>query len=171
MEPFVYILGTSHRYQFRDSGIRISEHQRFDKMIRQYVKDLDICGIAEECNHEALANLGIQKSSVEDIAAKLSLPHHYCDPDMKTRNSLGIYQENRIRALAHLHDEELSEEVIQRRTRESLIRREHYWANELKALNIWPVLFVCGANHAQSFATVLDIHGLIGVIKEQDWGA
>ena len=39
-------------------------------------------------------------------------------------------------------------------------KRERCWLEELRSLNVWPVVFVCGAYHVECFRQLLESEGL-----------
>ncbi len=169
MEYRVIIIGTDHRYQRRDVELDNRAHELFTLLLRNLASEHGVRGIAEECNLAALAEYDVEESTVEAIARDLKVPHRYCDPDRRERAALGISQENDIRA-GHILDN-VSEEQIQSEIQDSLRRREVYWLQQVNDFDLWPVLFVCGADHVQSFASLLKSQGHTVVIAEHDWGA
>jgi hypothetical protein len=86
------------------------------------------------------------------------------------RSNLDIQQENDIRASTWSESEPLDELEIQERIKESMRAREHYWLEQILALDTWPVLFVCGANHSRSFCELLQTKDIGGVLVAADWG-
>jgi hypothetical protein len=61
------------------------------------------------------------------------------------------------------------EEQIEAAVRASHQKRETFWLRQLLALDVWPALFVCGANHVRHFAELLEEHGINASIAELDW--
>lgn len=166
MKRVAYIVGTNHKFQFCDPEIDASRHQIFSETLSGLISDNGISGLAEECNIQALNEQKCQASSVQILAVNRELPHRYCDPDRDARDKRGILQENAIRASAFMKDE--TEDQIQEMIKKSYLKRESYWADELLNFNVWPVLFVCGANHVKSFVSVLDQHGVKGIVCNED---
>ena len=76
------------------------------------------------------------------IARAAGLPHRYCDPDPEIQKQLSI---------------------------DSNEQREKYWIQELMLLNVFPVLFVLGTDHIDSFKLLLREHRLTPFIVARDW--
>lgn len=169
MTRTVLIIGTDHRFQTRSPDFAETQHEQFSAFLSATASANGVVALAEEHNIAALAESNIVESTVKATARALGLKHRYCDPDKKKRVDLGILQENEIRVSAFPNW--LSEAEVQQRFEESMRAREAYWLSELIDFNSWPVLFVCGANHALSFLDLLRAHAFDGVIVSQDWGA
>src|SRR5206468_12782714 len=128
-------VGTSHSIQL---GIGVSGEVtgKFRAFLERVCLTQGVCAVAEEMNAEALAERNCSSSIPQQLAASLNLQHRFCDPNRCERA---------IRAKALLSD--LPEAEISSRVAESYQKREQYWLGHLRALNCWPVLFVCGADH------------------------
>ena len=119
--------------------------------------------------HQALAEANIKESVPQHIAQSLELYHRHCDPDRETRMMLGIRQENDIRADGFLQS--WAEEIIQEKIEASHCIREQYWLQQLIAFDVWPVLFVCGADHSLALHSLMLKHGVQAQLIAIDWGA
>jgi len=73
---------------------------------------------------------------------KIGLPHCYCDPDAATQTQLNITEDP---------------------------QREQYWINELTRFDTFPVLFILGSDHVESFNTLLVECGFQPFIVERNW--
>ena len=169
MTGTVLVLGTDHRFQRRSPEFTERQHQRFAAFVSATARKGRVVALAEEYSTEALAEANVAQSTIEVIARELGLQHRYCDPDMKTRARLGMLQENQIRMSAF--PDKLAAAEVQRRFEESVRAREQFWLLELVALDAWPVLFVCGANHSLSFVELLRVNKVDTVLVAQGWGA
>lgn len=159
----VVLLGTSHKYQYpRNPG-----SEKFRRFVEHACSAHAIRLIAEEMNKDALAEKEAEQSLCYGIAGSLSLGHMYCDPDQTQRANLRIQSENHIRISGWLGN--WGEETIEREVRNSHSIRERYWLHQLAGLHSWPVLFICGANHIESFSRVLAAGGMSPVVLAQDW--
>ena len=78
------------------------------------------------------------------LATAVDLPHRYCDPDAETQKALNITLDS---------------------------ERENYWIKELIAFDTFPVLFVLGACHVDSFERLLSDSGFQPFIIARDWKA
>lgn len=168
MSHTVLIVGTDHRFQTRSPDFTEPRHRRFAAYVLDTVKANGVAALAEENNHQALAEADVSESTIQTIARELGLKHRYCDPDTKTRTELGIRQENQIRI--SVFPKQLTEAEVQQRLDESMRARERYWLSELVEFNVWPVLFVCGAEHSSPFLNLLRKNNFDAVLVAQDWG-
>lgn len=168
MSRIVHVLGTDHRYQMSDADFTDAQHNAFVQFVAETCRAYGICVIAEENNPQALVEASIEESVLQRIAHTLGLTHQHCDPDRVTRTKLGILQENGIRARAFL--ERWSERVVQEKLEASHHLREQYWLQQIIALNMWPVLFVCGADHSTSLLSLLSEHDVQVELVASDWG-
>jgi hypothetical protein len=103
------------------------------------------------------------------LASDAKMAHRFCDPNREERARLGIRQENDIRIQAWLSNSKLSEFEILAQVVESHARRERHWLERLNDFNVWPVLFVCGADHITSFRQLLDQQGIAAHVAAEDW--
>lgn len=168
MTSVIHILGTDHRFQTKSSDFSSESHEAFSMFVRELVAQHRILAIAEECHPQALAEVGVERSVPECVARELGIAHRHCDPDKKTRVSLGILQENDIRISQF--PKKLSEVEVQERVKSSHRTREEFWLHQLLDINTWPALFVCGANDVESFTGVLRNSGLQPEIAARNWG-
>ncbi len=169
MSRRVFVLGTDHRFQKRSIEFTELQHQQFALYVKKTAKENGVAALAEENNPQALKEARIAESTVQVFALELGLKHRHCDPDGKTRNELGIHQENDI--IVSQYPNELSEKTIQQQVQESLRARERYWLLQLLEFNTWPVLFICGANHSLPFLNLLGQEDFDAVLIAEDWGA
>jgi hypothetical protein len=159
----VVLLGTSHRYQYADDP----SSAQFTQLINGICDTHSICVIGEEMSAEALQQKQASKSTCEVIANARSLAHKYCDPDNDKRSQLAIRGETEIRLEGFFNN--WNKKQIEAAVRASHQIRETYWLQQLVALDLWPALFVCGANHVSEFARLLTSHGMNVHIANADW--
>jgi hypothetical protein len=162
----VIVVGTSHSIQLGSSTL---DSQTFREFLEELCGAQGVRAVAEELNHEALCERECTASIPMQTAASLRLQHCLCDPDRSQRAQLGICQENDIRAQGFLGN--WSKAEISRAILVENAKRERYWLEQLRSLNVWPVLFVCGANHAGSFKTLLNREGLLAHVAAKDWAS
>jgi hypothetical protein len=125
--------------------------------------------LAEEYSTQALEEQGISETTVETLASHLGIAHSYCDLDRDTRHSLGIPHESEIRMKGFCKG--WTEEEISHRIRQFHRARERFWLERLLVTGLWPVLFVCGADHATHFADLLRSKGFDASVIEEQWSA
>lgn len=157
----VIVVGTSHTIQTTDLA--------FQPFLESLCRQFDIRAVAEELNKEALDERSCTASIPMQVASVLQIPHRFCDPNRMERAKLGIQQENDIRISAF--PSTLPESEVARRVAESHKKREGYWLEQLRSLNLWPVLFVCGADHVASFCNLPNYEGIIPHVAAEDWAS
>jgi hypothetical protein len=157
----VIVFGTSHTIQTADLKLK--------PFLESLCQKFKVHAVAEEMNEEALAEKGCTTSIPMQVASALQIPHRFCDPNRMERVRLEIRQENDIRISAF--PSTLPESEVATRVAESHAKRERYWLEQLRSLNFWPVLFVCGAEHVASFRHLLKQEGIVAHIAAKDWAS
>lgn len=157
----IILIGTSHPIQIADLGLKSYLEGLWQKF--------NVRAVAEEMNQEALVENSCVASIPMQVASALRIPHRFCDPNMTQRAELNILQENGIRIL--IRRSKLPESEVAKRLEESYAKRERYWLEQLRDLNLWPVLFVCGADHVASFCKLLEQEIIVVHIAATDWTA
>jgi hypothetical protein len=123
--------------------------------------------IAEEMNADALSEKRVTTSLGMELAKERSLVHRMVDPGKVTRAKLGIAQDNDIGISAWMHGLSSSETAAQ--VQAEHVKRERYWLERLQDMDTWPVLLICGANHVQSFSTLLTSCSIETCTEADDW--
>jgi hypothetical protein len=170
-EPLIYLIGVNHAVQFKSAGsqmfgesVRVWEkREAFKAHVAEMIDKLDIEILAEEFSQEAkregdaqeeeairervAAELGTApaplnwKTVLEQFSEAKRIGHRFCDPDSKERKALGI-------------------EVDPKKETESDWRkREQVWLTRVLDCKDRRVLFVCGDNHYDAFAQLLESNG------------
>jgi len=132
-------------------------------------REFRVRAIAEELSEEALLEANCASSIAMQVATVMGIDYRFCDPNRTERARLKIEQENDIRAKAFLASPEWSESEIAARVADTHAKRERFWIKQLCELDLWPALFVCGANHVTSFSDQLASQNFVVHIAVQDW--
>jgi hypothetical protein len=143
-ERRVFLFGTRHTLQIWPENAPPDGPAALARQLEKIIAKHGIREIAKEMNAEAL---GGRKSVCSEIAAARGLKHLLCDPNHERRRELGIVADTP-------------------RDRE---KREAEWLRRLVDQPLNPVLFVCGANHVESFAELCRDHGWYVAVIEKDW--
>jgi hypothetical protein len=165
MRRAVYIIGTGHDIQYG----RSHPDERFYDLLVEACQAHAIQVVAEEAPEDVR---DITQTVPARVAKSLGLHPLPCDPDKKMRKQLGIVNRSDLRAnkfraapeVTPMFDAADCAEI----NRSDRIR-EGYWIDRLLELDVWPVLFVCGALHSLSLCIALQERGLEGLIAEEDW--
>ena len=144
----IYMVGVDHQVQ-HNGPTMIPEREKaisdFYHFLEATAKELRISLMAEEFNEDALEISLATKSTVQQIAKRLGLKHKYCDPTRNTRTQLGIHNDRDL--------------------------REEYWLSCLNdAVEAERILFVCGADHLDTFSQKLTHKGLPVIILPEQFG-
>lgn len=170
----VLLIGTHHTYQYgvgSTYGVvcTAEDESAFRHLIQSTAARFTVHGLAEEMNDDGLAEHSVSKSVLQLQAAALGLPHCFCEPGRAERTALGIRQENDVRFQGWMSN--WSDEEVTRHLLGEFRKRETVWCDRLLSFDKWPVLFVCGANHVESFSSLLAERGLSVEVLESCWEA
>jgi predicted XRE-type DNA-binding protein len=157
----IIIVGTSHTIQTTELKLKV--------FLEELCRKFSVRAVAEEMFEEALAEKDCAESIPMQVADALQIEHKFCDPNMSKRTELGIFQENQIRVQNWISNSQLSESEIAELVIVSHGKREQYWLEQLRSLNVWPVLFICGSNHVTSFHKLIEQQGFVAHIAADDW--
>ena len=112
------------------------------------------------------------KSVAQKVAAQLGLKEPlFCDPDSEQRKLLGIEDEGEIE-LKRDYDRSISDDEAQQRIRVSRTKRELCWLEQLQkkvSESEYPVLFICGAKHVDTFSKLLEENDFNVICICKDW--
>ena len=140
----IFILGTFHSLQRGLKDAPEGTYGEFQRMVRHAAQHHSVRTIGEEMSVMAL---GETVSLPKKIAAELDVSHKFCDPDKNERLSLGL-------------------PVVD--CPSTWAGREAEWLNRLQFVE-FPVLFICGAEHVDSFEKKCAAHGIVATVLERDW--
>ncbi len=169
----IHLIGTSHRYQVRQSDAD-PPCEVFRSLVLTAVRAHAVSLIAEEMSLEAVQERGAKASVCREVADELQLPHCYCDANRAERAVLGAEDEQAIwhrlsfaahRGITHAEIDQLAAPLI----RASHDKREYLWLQRLDREGRFPSLFVCGANHVDTFSALLERQGMRVNVLYRDW--
>jgi len=166
MKPAIVIIGTGHRIQAGHAKYSIEQHQRFRELLEQTYKKYRIKLIAEEMSADVLSDYGVTETIGRQVAISKGIQHNYIDLTAQQRFKFGI---DRL----SLHQTGLSAKLtepqfaaLERFTGEL---RECIWLTRILAINIWPTLFVCGANHGPRVEHLFNSVGKLAILEVNDY--
>jgi hypothetical protein len=169
----IILVGTDHNFQRPVNGKHTEGIAQFRIRIQELCLQYHLAAIAEEMSVSALAEYNLTESVAQQVCALLSLRHQFSDPPSREeRYKLGIRQDNDIRAEHLLSDstqEQIEADVLARGRVPSDRIREQFWLSRVQELDVWPLLFICGANHFTSFSALLKENGIQVVEAHTDW--
>jgi hypothetical protein len=148
----IHIIGTRHSLQCWSDAIRngvdcdadSATVERFEHYLQEVAGMLHATVIAEELSQENVEQRQGGASVAKQVADRMGLRHLFCDANRRERESLGI----------STHD-----------------ARECVWVSRIQPLlpNNISMVFVCGADHSQTFKATLENCGLHVRVHCDDW--
>jgi len=173
-EPLLYLIGVNHAVQFKPAMSQMfsesesvqKKREAFKAHVAEMIDKLDIEVLAEEFGDEGKKESEISEF-VKDFAKAVHEPfdwetsrqqfdwetelqkfnkakdieHRFCDPDSSERKTLGI------------------EVDPKKQTESDWRKREQVWLSRIADCKLRRVLFVCGDNHYDTFAKLLESNG------------
>lgn len=177
MNRMVYILGTSHEYQRNDDTCQPESIGKFKRYLKFICQNYDIKAIGEEMSEEALKFWG-REISIPRLFTQENptISHKYCDPEREEQKKFGIKQSGYFSQGRQLPEilqspdvNNLSEEEAKQLEWQEDLKREPIWLCKILELNRWPLLFICGSDHVDSFKKLLDSESLSASIIDNNW--
>lgn len=164
MKNIVYLIGTDHKYQHNsDQYIPVPKNdiKEFVIHLKSICKNKTIRAIGEEFHENHLkedTKLTIPKS----VSIDLNIEHIYCEPDDDEAKHLGY-----VATLFQKRHETVEE--FDKRALENEKIREKGWLNKLISIRVWPLLFICGSWHIESFKNLLENNQINVEIINNNW--
>ena len=146
----VYLVGTRHDYH----RVGNPGSDQFRAFVATACEERAIRAIGEEESLDSLSGSGATTSVCKQVAASLHIEHRYCDPSIAEQRALGIPNPGKVGSGAFTLVCDYYETDPEVREADAL--RERTWLDRIVALDLWPTLFVCGANHTASFQRLLE---------------
>ncbi|WP_049447877.1 hypothetical protein [Stenotrophomonas maltophilia] len=165
--PAVLIVGTSHEFQRATPNVPPDVIDAFRDYLRQVIVTKDVVLIAEEMSSAGLAENGLAQSVAQHIAGELGIAHDLADPSPEDRERLGIQQRNEIELAGFFAG--IDPDEVEAQVRRSYDIRENFWVSRLVGSNHFPVVFICGAPHVNTFRDKLLALGHDVVILADNW--
>jgi hypothetical protein len=179
----IHIIGTSHSLQIWTVAKRNGEStdarkevmEAFESYLTDIARSLKADMIAEEASDEWVTTYGHGASSMAmDVATKLGIQHLFCDPDTSQRRALGLKVGEELRTHAMAVSKEAGQDwtdVHDAEIKKQFSTRETVWLERMKSCehNNRSIIFVCGADHVETFKAMLDAKEMPASICCRDW--
>jgi hypothetical protein len=173
-EPLLYLIGVNHAVQFKSAIAQMfgesesvrKKREAFKAHVAEMIDKLHIEILAEEFSEEGKTEsqtMEFAKSFAEGLhepfdwetarqqfdwetelqkfSKAKDIEHRFCDPDSNERKALGIEVDSR------------------KETESDWRKREEVWLSRIADCKHRRVLFVCGDNHYDAFAQLLESNG------------
>jgi len=164
MNRTVFLIGTDHKYQHNSplyEEVSIEAIDEFKDYISKVCCDNDIEGIGEEFQQTDLKK-DRERSVPKEIALNLKICHKYCSPSDDETQMLGwqptLYQKRR-ESIAEFDIRDWENDKI----------KEYGWIQNILDLNRWPLLFICGSKHINSFTHLLSNSSIKVHVVNENW--
>ena len=167
MPQTIYIVGTDHKYQHRSSKLTGDQHLGFESFIGQIIAENRIALLAEENCIQAVKENELHESVLQLVARSHDIDHLFCELDRKARSERRMGPEDNIRVSGILNSS--SPEKIEQLIQDSYRRREAHWLQCIMQKELWPTLFICGANHSEPFHKLVSQSNTHAVLLSDDW--
>jgi hypothetical protein len=168
VKPQVIIIGTGHPLQAGRNSYTSSQLKAFSDLLDRIRKKYRVKFIAEEMSSDVLGDFGVTATVAKTLADRKKLAHRYVDLTCQERSALGVdrlglHQTGQTAGLSAAQFAALEKTV------EEL--RECVWLVRILDGNKWPVLLICGANHAPRVQYLFNTVGKLAVIEVNDYEA
>ena len=152
----VFILGTGHKLQCGAAECGVDKISLLEREIRRIVSEYGIRRIAEEMSDDGLRRVRADDQEPETVCQRIAgddVPVHFVDFGVKERACLSLSPTNIVAFSLKDFFQGTSEREPAGKVRDALDKlcdevRERVWVARVLSRDEWPVLFVCGANHA-----------------------
>jgi hypothetical protein len=175
----IYVIGIDRYYQVstdaKRQGAAKQEMARFQRYLSMAAKRLHARMIAEQASEEWVESHGPGAISIARRVALLNgIQHRYCDPDMSERRACGLKSEGELWDIANSIAMRTDRDIVQvwrEEIRKGFEAWEAIWLSRLKVrgLEDMAAIFVCSADHANTFKAALQANGIKGGIYCRDW--
>lgn len=153
----IHLIGTHHKFQIAG----VVPNDEFLTYLSKAVIEMKATVLAEEMNADGEKILGGPegKSIATIVAERFKIQHLYCDPNKAERKTLGIRSDSDIMEQAMsawFISDENPNIVADRERRKDFPVREGFWLQKLRPYLAAPsIVFVCGADHIETFKVLL----------------
>jgi hypothetical protein len=179
----IHIIGTCHKTQIWTDLIRkkalgsapLSKVEAFQRYLADAAVSLRAGAIGEEMSEDRILDYGYNATSVAQLVARhMNIAHVFCEPNQNERQKLGLRAGDEMvehvngivqrtgRPFPEVHSEEV---------RKQFPIREAFWATRLAAHepDTNSVVFICGADHCETFPESVRQKGLEARLHCPDW--
>ncbi len=166
MQYPVIIIGTEHRLQAGHDSYSPSQIQGLSDLVEATRKKYKVKFIAEKMSDDAVPTFGVAATVAKLLADKKNVLHRYVDLCAKDRSAISLDRLSLHRAgvSAGLTNPQFA--VLNTFAGEV---REYVWLVRVLEVNVWPVLFLCGARHAARMELLFNSVGKFAQVEVEDY--
>ncbi len=166
MKPDIIVVGTGHELQTGHSQYSIDQHRAFQKFLENLCNQYNIKLIAEEMSEDILPDCEVSETNSKQVAVRRGIQHQYVDLTAVERLAFGI---DRLSLHKISQSAKLSTPQVASLERLAGEFRECVWLTRILALNKWPTLFICGADHAPRVEYLFNSVGKLAHLESNDY--
>lgn len=162
----VFIFGTCHKLQCGAAECGVDKISLLEREVRRIVSEYDIRRIAEEMSDDGLREKRAGDKEPETVCQRIAgddVPVQFVDLGVKERACLSLSGNNidafMLKDFFHGTGESEPAEVRDALNKLCDEVRERVWVARVLSRDEWPVLFVCGACHADSVNALFNCIG------------
>ena len=179
----IHLLGTAHSAQVwsdaKRNGVSLDADKemmmKFEKFLEAVARVHEASAIAEEASEEWVLAHGPGVSSVaKDVSERLGIRHLFCDPNTEERRAIGLkvgpeMMDHATKIAVQTGRDFV--EVYRQEIRKGFVLREGIWIDRLEKFdpNKAPLIFVCGADHVDTFGAALESKHTRTSVHCRDW--
>ncbi|MHA4870844.1 hypothetical protein ACXZ1M_24435 [Duganella sp. PWIR1] len=163
----VVLLGTSHPLQCGTQETLPPD--ALERLLRSLCAAHGVQVIAEEIEHDGLAKYGVTETIGARVCKALGIQSVYCDASIAERASLRELLPPLPPIEPTLPFDQRLRLEIDAQFKQMGDAREDFWLDKILHLNMWPLLFICGADHFDTFRSKLVKNGIYVVDSVADW--
>ena len=167
----LFICGTSHPLQCGQLTCGEEAVLSFESELKCICARGNIQFIAEEMTEEALVKFDATQTIGSRIAKELSICHKYVDLNYSQRKEWSIDDSSMSFIAMNVASGERCYSFRESFSDLASDIRERSWVARILALNAWPALLICGAEHSQSVRKIWHSLGLEAKLIHLDFQA
>ena len=168
MSTELYILGTSHRLQCGSAEWTQANIFAFVTELRRLCETYKIQRIAEEMTADGLTQHKVTETIGERVAKDIGIPHQPVDLSQEER--IGVSIDDSV-VIATVRRRGIFDSGPFREAFDDLADgiRERVWVARVLSREEWPILFICGSDHAVSVRRLCRSLGMNAKIVHRDY--
>lgn len=168
MATELYILGTSHSLQCGSAECAQASILAFETKLRRLCETFKIQRIAEEMTADGLTRHEVTETVGQRVARGIRIEHQPVDLSPKERSDVSI---DDTVVIATVRRYGIFNGSAFREAFDDLADgiRERVWVARLLSKEEWPVLFICGSDHAVSVRRLCRRLGISAEVVHRDY--
>lgn len=168
MATELYILGTSHSLQCGSADCTQTNILTFDTELRRLCETFKIQRIAEEMTADGLTRYKVTETVGQRVAKDIGIPNQFVDLSPEER--IGVSIDDSV-VIATVRRYVIFDGGPFREAFDDLADgiRERVWVARILSREEWPILFICGSDHAVSVRKLWRRLGIDAKVVHRDY--